>query len=82
MLRPPVVRALALALLLAVANSPLAFGESNPHPRASFNRPDIWDEIWSSLRSLVTYLGHVVEVEPNNSQPPSPDAGHDIDPNG
>jgi hypothetical protein len=82
MLRPPAVRAAAFALLLAGAASPLAFGESNPPSRASSPQPDIFSEVWSSLRSFVTYLGHVIEVDPNGLQLSGPDAGHDIDPNG
>lgn len=82
MFRLPVVRAAALALLLVGAASTLAFGEGNPTSRDFSARPDIVGEFWSSLRSLVTYLGHVSEVDPNGPQPSSPDAGHDIDPNG
>jgi hypothetical protein len=82
MLRHSVVRAVAIALLLAGATSPIALAEGSPPSRASSTRLDIFDEAWSSLRSFVTYLSHVIEVDRNGTQPPSPDAGHDIDPNG
>lgn len=77
MLRPRVVCAVSLVLLLSGAVPALAFAAGNPPPRAPSQRGTL-AEIWSSLRSLVAILGHVADPEGSLS----PDLGHGVDPNG
>jgi hypothetical protein len=93
MLRPPVVRAAALAVLLAGASPPLARAAGHPPPRAVLARPSTFKEIWSSLRRLVAFLGHVdpnglldptsgQQMDPDGRQSTTPDSGQEMDPNG
>jgi len=80
MLRLPVVRAAALALLLAGASPPLALAAGRQPPRAVLSSPFTFKEIWRSLLRLVTLSGQ--EMDPNGHQSATPDLGQEMDPNG
>lgn len=94
MLRPPVVRAAALAVLLAGASPSLVLAAGHPPPRTVLARPSTFKEIWSSLRSLVAFLGQEMDpngllspdsgqgMDPDGRQSAAPDSGHGMDPNG
>ncbi len=79
-MRHPLVRALALILLLAVAAPPLALaaGERLPRPQAAF--PSVLEQIWHLVRTAFVLLDH--EIDPDGLQSSDPDRGHGIDPNG
>ena len=79
-MRHPLVRAVALVLLLVVAAPPLAVaaGERLPQSQAAF--PSVLGQIWNLLRSAFVLSGH--EIDPNGVQAPDSDSGHEIDPDG
>jgi len=78
MRRPPVVCAVAIALLLAVAAPPPALAAGNSHPRSAEPRSALLSVAWSALRGFVAFLGH--EMDPNGLL--GSDSGHGLDPNG
>lgn len=78
MLRPPVVRAAALALLLAGAAPTLALAAGDRSPRPASGRLSSLGEVWSSVKSLFGFLGP--EMDPNGLL--STDSGQEMDQNG
>jgi hypothetical protein len=94
MFRPRIICAASLVLLLSGVAPPLALAASNPSPRAASVYSNNFAELWSSLRSLVSSLGHVFDlagslssglghgIDPNGTPPSSLDSGHEIDPDG
>jgi hypothetical protein len=96
LMRHPLVRAVALVLLLTVAAPPLALaaGESLPRPQAAL--PSAFGQIWNLIRSVFVSSGHEIDpdgaqssnsdsrqgIDPDGLQSSDPDRGHGIDPNG
>jgi len=77
MLRPSLVRAAALALLLASAVPTLALAAESRSPRSSVSQ-SIFGEMWSGLRGLFTSLSS--HIAPDGLL--NPDLGQGMDPNG
>jgi hypothetical protein len=80
MLRPSVVRAAALALLLAGTSPPLALAAGQHPPRAVLSSPSTFKQIWSYLLRFVTLSGQ--EMDPDGHQSATPNSGQGMDPNG
>ena len=70
--------ATALTLLLTSAAPPPALAADGPlsHPISTIRAAP--GEIWSALRSFISFLGH--GMDPNGSEPH--DSGHGMDPDG
>ncbi len=79
-MRHPLVRAVALVLLVAVAAPPFALAAGDRLPQASPVFPAVAGEIWSLLRSVFGLSGH--GIDPNGLQSSDPDLGHGIEPDG
>jgi hypothetical protein len=70
--------ATTFALFLASAAPPPALAAESPLSRPISTIRSAPGEIWSALRSFISFLGH--GMDPNGLQ--LPDSGHEMDPNG
>jgi len=86
MLRPRVVRAVALTLLLAGTASPLALAAGPRPSRPASVSQSILGEMWSTVRSLLVSFGLSPDsgqgMDPDGRQSATPDAGQEMDPDG
>jgi hypothetical protein len=85
MLRPPVVRAAALALLLAGTVPSLALATEPGSSRPAVSQ-SLLDQMWSTVRSLLASFGLSSDsgqgMDPDGRRPVTPNAGQEMDPDG